>query len=183
MVVMYFCYLCRAWWLLCISVYIQNCSLEAQFTTSVYPHPYAFPKSPVNLAFSDSQFWGWDRSVQLSEMWSHLNPSLQLLCLSPPEQWEIKELRLCCLLGIFRHHGTNSQEHFSVCSHCTSSVSGNPLEYYFNNNHKSFQSASPGLQTAEWLLTNCHVTSCLCCLGTFALSSRTCSTLVGNVKL
>lgn len=41
-------------------------------------------------------FWGWDRSVQLSEMWSHLNPSLQLLCLS--EQWEIKGLRLHCLL-------------------------------------------------------------------------------------
>lgn len=57
------------------------CSLEAQFTISVYPHPYAFPKSPVNLAFSDSRFWGWDRSVQLSEMWSHLNLSLQLLCL------------------------------------------------------------------------------------------------------
>lgn len=156
--------------------------LEAQFTASVYPHPCAFPKSPVNLAFSDSQFWGWDRSVQLSEMWSHFNPSLQLLCLSPPEQWEIKELRLCCLLWEFRRCGAKSQEHFSVCSQCTSSVSGNLLEYSFNNNHKSFQSASPGLQTAQLLLTNCHVTFCLCCLGTFALS-RTRSILVWKAKL
>lgn len=40
------------------SVFISKavCSLEAQFTTSVYPNPYAFPKSPVNMAFSDSQF-------------------------------------------------------------------------------------------------------------------------------
>lgn len=159
------------------------CSLEAQFPTSVYPHPNAFPESPVNLAFSDSQFWGWDRSVQLWQMWSHLNPSLQLLCLSPHEQWQIKELGLCSLLWKFRHCGANSQKHFSVCSHCTSSVSGNLLEYYLNNNHKSFQSASPGLQTAEWLLTSCHVTACLCCSGTFALSSTTCSRLVGKAKL
>ena len=120
-------------WLLWIGVLTCKsiCSLKAQFTTSAYLHTtsrYAFPKSPVNLAFSSSQFWGWHTSVQLSEMQSHLNPSLQLLCLSPLEQWEIKELRLRCLLWKVRCCGANSQEHFmpvfssSDSSHCTSSV-------------------------------------------------------------
>lgn len=144
----------------------------------------------IQMHFQNLQ-WTWHSQILSSEAQTGLfNFDKCEATLAPHSSFSVclpmnndKELGLCCLLWKFGHCGANSQKHFSVCSHCTSSVSGNLLEYYLNNNHKSFQPASPGLQTAEWLLTSCLVTACLCCLGTFALSSTTCSRLVGKAKL